>query len=90
MQIVIPMAGRGSRFKDAGYTNPKPLIDVNGRPMISVVVSNIGLPGKYVFVALEEHMRTFPLVQILAEATYPCALAAARVLSRVRRRLGFV
>jgi CTP:phosphocholine cytidylyltransferase-like protein len=31
---LIPMAGEGQRFKDAGFTNPKPLIEVNGLPMI--------------------------------------------------------
>lgn len=34
LNIVIPMAGRGSRFANAGYKMPKPLIDVNGKPMI--------------------------------------------------------
>jgi HAD superfamily hydrolase (TIGR01509 family) len=32
--VVIPMAGKGSRFETAGYTFPKPLIDVNGKPMM--------------------------------------------------------
>lgn len=34
LNVIIPMAGAGSRFADAGYTFPKPLIDVNGKPMI--------------------------------------------------------
>ena len=34
MNVLIPMAGAGSRFETAGYTFPKPLIDVNGKPMI--------------------------------------------------------
>ncbi len=42
MQILVPMAGAGSRFRDAGYTLPKPLIDVDGRPMISRVIDNLG------------------------------------------------
>ena len=41
LNIVIPMAGRGSRFANAGYTQPKPLIDVYGHPMIAYVVKNI-------------------------------------------------
>jgi dTDP-glucose pyrophosphorylase len=55
MNILIPMAGRGSRFSDAGYVLPKPLIDVNGQPMIKVVVDNIGLKGHYIFLVLKEH-----------------------------------
>ena len=37
MNIVIPMAGEGSRFQDEGYQVPKPLIDIGGRPMIEWV-----------------------------------------------------
>ena len=39
VQIVLPMTGLGKRFRDAGYTDPKPLIDVDGKPMIEHVVS---------------------------------------------------
>lgn len=41
LNIVLPMAGRGSRFANAGYTLPKPLIPVHGVPMIKVVVDNL-------------------------------------------------
>ena len=41
LNIVIPMAGRGSRFANAGYTLPKPLIEIHGHPMIEYVVKNI-------------------------------------------------
>ena len=41
LNIVIPMAGRGSRFAEAGYVMPKPLIDVFGHPMIEYVTKNI-------------------------------------------------
>ena len=40
LNVLIPMAGLGSRFKDAGYTFPKPLIEVEGKPMIQLVVEN--------------------------------------------------
>ena len=50
MNILIPMAGAGSRFEEAGYTFPKPLIDVNGKPMIQVVIENLNLQGKYIFI----------------------------------------
>ena len=39
--VVIPMAGEGSRFRDAGYTIPKPFIPVGGKPMISWVIQNM-------------------------------------------------
>jgi NDP-sugar pyrophosphorylase family protein len=41
MNIVLAMAGKGSRFADMGYKLPKPLIDVCGKPMIERVVDNI-------------------------------------------------
>jgi dTDP-glucose pyrophosphorylase len=49
--IVIPMAGNGSRFTKAGYADPKPLIPVRGKPMISWVVDNLAVPcAKFIFV----------------------------------------
>ena len=39
--IVIPMAGEGSRFKDAGFKIPKPFIPVGGKPMIRWVIENM-------------------------------------------------
>ena len=44
--IVIPMAGRGSRFTEQGYTDSKPFIDVNGKPMIQRVIENLGIESK--------------------------------------------
>lgn len=41
LHIIIPAAGKGERFKKAGFDKPKPLIDVYGEPMISRVVSNL-------------------------------------------------
>ena len=43
MNILVPMAGRGSRFKDVGYTDSKPFIDVNGKPMIHRVIENLNI-----------------------------------------------
>ena len=41
LNIVLPMAGRGSRFLNAGYKVPKPLIEIHGTPMIKLVVDNL-------------------------------------------------
>ena len=43
LNVLIPMAGAGSRFQQAGYTFPKPLIDVEGKPMIQTVVDNLNI-----------------------------------------------
>jgi NDP-sugar pyrophosphorylase family protein len=60
MNILIPMAGEGSRFKKEGFEKPKPLIDVNGKPMIKWVVDNIGIEGKYIFIVQKAHTIKYP------------------------------
>jgi dTDP-glucose pyrophosphorylase len=59
MNILIPMAGEGSRFKKAGYTFPKPLIDVNGKPMIQRVVENLDFNNHYIFLVRKEHVENY-------------------------------
>jgi dTDP-glucose pyrophosphorylase len=57
INIVIPMAGAGSRFSKAGYTKPKPFIDVDGKPMIVRVLENLAYPSaRYILIARKEHM----------------------------------
>lgn len=57
INIVIPMAGQGSRFAKAGYEKPKPFIDVNGKPMIVSVLENLAYPNaRYILIARKEHM----------------------------------
>ena len=55
MNIVIPMAGLGSRFKISGYTVPKPLIPIEGKPMIQHAVDTLGIKGNYIFICQKEH-----------------------------------
>lgn len=64
LNIVIPMAGRGSRFADAGFLDPKPMIPVGGRPMIEWVIENIK-PSRahhFIFLCLGEHLERYPQV----------------------------
>ena len=52
--ILSPMAGRGSRFEEQGYTDKKPFIDVNGKPMIHRVIKNLGMEfdKEYMFILI--------------------------------------
>ena len=55
------MAGAGSRFEKAGYTFPKPLIDVNGKPMIQVVVENLNIDAQHIFIVQKSHYKKYNL-----------------------------
>ena len=65
MKVLIPMAGAGSRFEKAGYTFPKPLIEVNGKPMIQVVVENINVDAEHIFIVQKEHYEKYNLSYLL-------------------------
>lgn len=65
MNVVIPMAGHGSRFAQAGYTFPKPLIEVNGKPMIQVVVENLNIDAHYIFIVQKAHYEQYQLKYML-------------------------
>ena len=65
MNVLIPMAGAGSRFEKMGYTFPKPLIEVNGKPMIQVVVENLNIDAKHIFIVQKEHYEIYNLKYLL-------------------------
>jgi dTDP-glucose pyrophosphorylase len=72
--VLIPMAGLGSRFADAGYTKPKPLIDVNGVPMIEAVVNSLGIDGNYIFIVQKEHSVQYHLLDVLDSIAPGCSI----------------
>lgn len=63
LNIVIPMAGLGSRFADAGFKTPKPLIPVHGKPMIQVVIENLTpkRDHRFIFICQNQHVEEFGL-----------------------------
>jgi beta-phosphoglucomutase-like phosphatase (HAD superfamily)/dTDP-glucose pyrophosphorylase len=65
LNVLIPMAGAGSRFANAGYTFPKPLIEVRGKPMIQVVVENLNIQANYTFLVQKEHFQKYNLKYLL-------------------------
>ena len=72
LNVLIPMAGHGSRFKDAGYTFPKPLIDVTGKPMIEAVVNSLGIKAKYTYIVQKRHYEKYNLYYLLNLITPNC------------------
>ncbi len=49
------MAGAGKRFSDSGYSFPKPMIDIKGKPTIQVVVENLNMDANYIYLVQKEH-----------------------------------
>jgi HAD superfamily hydrolase (TIGR01509 family) len=74
MNVLIPMAGAGSRFQQAGYTFPKPLIDVEGKPMIQVVVDNLNIDATFIYVVQKEHRDKYNLDTLLNLITPDCKI----------------
>jgi dTDP-glucose pyrophosphorylase len=71
---LIPLAGRGSRFAKEGYTDPKPLIPVSGKPMIIQACNSLPKTENYVFVTLEKHLRNYPLEDALTSEYQDCSV----------------
>ncbi len=71
LNIVVPMAGTGTSFKEAGYAFPKPIIDVAGKTMIEIVVNNLRpkCDHRFIFVGQREHFDKYDLYNILKRVT---------------------
>jgi len=64
MKILIPLAGAGSRFFKAGYKDPKPLINVCGKPMIQRVIENLNMPeNEHIFIVQKPHIEKYPQIK---------------------------
>jgi len=74
LNVLIPMAGAGSRFEKAGYTFPKPLIDVNGEPMIKVVSENLNLEANFIYIVQKSHREKYNLDTLLNLVSPNCTI----------------
>lgn len=74
MNVLIPMAGAGSRFEKAGYTFPKPLIEVRGKPMIQTVVENLNIDARHIFIVQKEHYEKYNLQTVLSLISPNCEI----------------
>lgn len=64
LNIILPMAGSSEEFRKAGYAYPKPLIDVDGKPIIEYVLQQLlklESPKRFIFILLEEECRKYHL-----------------------------
>jgi len=68
VNIVIPMAGKGQRFIDAGYTTPKPLLKLGDTLIVKHIIDTMRFPGaQFIFIVRQEHCDEFQLDQKLLE-----------------------
>lgn len=74
LNVLIPMAGAGSRFEKAGYTFPKPLIEVNKKPMIQLVVENLNIDANYIYIVQKSHREKYNLDTLLNLITPGCKI----------------
>jgi len=69
MKIILPMAGNGQRFIDAGYKLPKPLIDIQGKPMFVRVLENIEYGTDIHIIVRREHIDTYAIDNLIKDAS---------------------
>ncbi|MBD35887.1 MAG: hypothetical protein CL512_03885 [Actinobacteria bacterium] len=81
MNVLIPMAGAGTRFEQAGYTFPKPLIDVRGKPMIQWVVESLNMNANYIFIVQKEHYEKYALQHTLNLIAPNCKIVTVSELT---------
>ena len=81
LNVLIPMAGAGSRFEQAGYTFPKPLIEVRNKPMIQVVVDNLNIKANYIYVVQKKHRQAYNLDTLLNLLTPGCKIVEVDTLT---------
>lgn len=76
LNIVIPMAGRGSRFANAGYVDPKPLIYVNGIEMVRLVAGNLkpDCAHRFIFMCLQDHIDQYHVDEKLTQWCPECVV----------------
>ena len=76
LNVVIPAAGFGNRFKEAGYNLPKPIIDVAGKPMIERVVKSLGFGerAQYIYLFQKSHLEQYDIYSLLNKITPRCII----------------
>ena len=88
LHIIMPMAGEGSRFAKAGWTTPKPLIELRGVPLFQRAIGSVALPGvemKYSFIVRQEHIDKQHIDRLIQDI-----LPEARIFSVLKTTRGAV
>ena len=78
LQVIVPMAGKATRFAERGHTFPKPLFEIGNRSMIEIVLENLAPPApvQYTFICRKEHLTQFYLGDMLQLLAPGCRVIA--------------
>jgi dTDP-glucose pyrophosphorylase len=85
LHVVMPMAGLGSRFSDAGFTTPKPLIPVDGMPMFLKALSSLegwGLRTSQTLILRRQHETEFQLATLIQRHLPSCQVVIIEEMTR--------
>lgn len=82
MNIVIPLLGEARSFKNAGYSFPKPLIEIKGKPMIQVAVENLNTEGNFIFIIKKEFCERYNMESFLRLISPGCRIIATEKQTR--------
>jgi len=74
LNIIIPLAGKGSRLSQAGYKVPKPLIKIGEKTIMQWAIDTIGLKGNFIFCCKKEHIQKFNLDEKLRNIIPNCKI----------------
>lgn len=67
MRVIVPMSGHGKRFQEAGYKDPKPLIEVDGKSIVAHLLGNFPAEWPKTFICNEDHLATTRMREVLQE-----------------------
>lgn len=74
MNVLIPIAGEGHSFQAAGYTFPKPLIEIEGKPMVQLAIENLNIHAHHIFIVKREHYDKYNMGQLLKLLVSDCSI----------------
>ena len=74
MNVIIPMAGLGLRLTKHGYKEPKPLVQILGRPIVEWAIETIGNEGNFIFCCNKKHIKEYELEKILKKKVPSCKI----------------
>ena len=79
---IIPLAGKGSRFVKEGYITPKPLLNIDGLPMIIQATKSLPQSKKHIFICLSKHLKKYQLEKKIKEHYNKCCIVSLNTITK--------